>query len=64
MANQLEAWPHRLGLLLDPFLEHDQRMQVAQQFVDSPLCCLDELTSRRLREIMKAFSDKSAGFLT
>ena len=50
-------WPWRLHIIVDVEIDMATRRAVAQEFLDTALCCLDEFFSHRLRDLVKEVSD-------
>jgi hypothetical protein len=44
-------WPYPLGRLADPGLSDECKLQLAQQFIDAFLCCLDENFGAKLKGV-------------
>ena len=41
-------WPFRLCLLVDERIDFNKKERIAQEFFDTPLCCLDPHFSRKI----------------
>ena len=54
---RLRGWPWNLIRYCDEGLSLEERRKVAQEFLDAPLCCLDEYFGRRLRKIVSCIED-------
>ena len=50
-------WPWRLHIIVDVERDMAIRRAVAQDFLDTPMCCLDEFFSHRLRSQVKEVDD-------
>eukprot|EP00973_Karenia_brevis_P021704 2984483-Karenia_brevis.AAC.1 len=51
------SWPWRLHIIVDDQRDMASRRAVAQDFLNTPMCCLDEFFSHRLRSQVKEVDD-------
>ena len=54
---RLRSCPWRLALVVDTSLSEPERREIAREFLDAALCCLDEGFSQKLRLFFLAVDD-------
>ena len=54
---RFKDWPWRLSVLTDDTADRAMKLSVVEEFMNCPLCCLDEYFSQRLRKLVNCSSD-------